>query len=473
MESTSTVSEPNSMMADVRVEGDLDLNLSALKSTSGLVYDLSRSDLEIEARARAIVGLRDGFEVLWCAAWSGGEGYEFYLSGRVRVILHEDGTVCSCPAFRGRKDVACQHILWLLDQLASQLNTPPAPSKFFLLSSNGHGHTSHLPSLNCLFDGMATLENLAERLGWPYIRSEAEGGMSRTHRVRDIISAFHPDILPEDFRPDLVEDRGPGPVNHAASETGRDRTPEQCVVQGDFEATAFRLAVHDDNVFTILCKAMPPGACAAIYFDKLLQRCRKLLVDFDAYCLTLGQPDPGEATDTGLAGDLNLNIHTVLTHLLTSINRIHLNIQMRRPHGAQGAAKALVTLLEEITNRNKDALDGNRHGRTTFGDEDEEQRNLYYQFVEEMDTDTGGGYAVLDALEELSGEDLHQFKDRLAGVLHRNEVNRAPRAFILKLGAVVRGAEAADTKTGTGVDDGLGRKRSARGEGGDVAKRLR
>lgn len=82
------------------------------------------------------------------------------------------------------------------------------------------------------------------------------------------MSAFNKITLPEDFRPDLV------------AIARQVRKPEQCVVQGDFEATMFRLAVHDDVYFS-LSKAMPAGACAAIYFDKILQKSQKLLSDFD------------------------------------------------------------------------------------------------------------------------------------------------------------------------------------------------
>ena len=78
--------------------------------------------------------------------------------------------------------------------------------------------------------------------------------MTRTEKVRDIFSAFNR-TLPEDTRRDLTET------------TEQARTAEECVVQGDFEATMFRLAMHDDGVFNSLCKAMPAGACAAIYLS--------------------------------------------------------------------------------------------------------------------------------------------------------------------------------------------------------------
>lgn len=104
--------------------------------------------------------------------------------------------------------------------------------------------------------------------------SEQESGtsMSRPEKVRDILSAFSEATMPDDFRPDQVET------------IRQSRTPEQCVVQGDFEATMFRLAVHDDNVYRSLRKAMPAPARCAIFFDKVQKKTRALLVDFDRYC---------------------------------------------------------------------------------------------------------------------------------------------------------------------------------------------
>jgi hypothetical protein len=264
---------------------------------------------------------------------------------------------------------------------------------------------------------------VAEQLNWQYVHSEVEGGMSRPQKVKDLMSAFDTVVLPEDFRPDLIDD------------VGQSRTPEQCVVQGDFEATMFRLAVHDYAVRSSLSKAMPPGARAAIYFDKVQENSRRLLADFDRYCQTGWRSDGS-----------NVDIDSVIRELQRNVNRIHANIITRTPHGVEGAAKALVTLLEDICNRNKDAMDGNRWGGVTFHGEDEDQRNLYYQLIGKAEET--GEFFILDALEQLAGSDLHQFGKRLRAVLHKNEVNRAPKAYILKLNGLVRRAESSSSGSG-------------------------
>ncbi|KAF7593388.1 hypothetical protein BBP40_011578 [Aspergillus hancockii] len=387
---------------------------STLQGKSGITYDLAKLDPESEARA--LIGLTSDFDVIGCRKTK--TGFNFLLSERPRVHLDSDGYTCTCSAFPGQPGVACQHIFWLLDQLHGCL-IPQIPTYDVPLSSDGHPPV--FARIERLLDGK--LETIAEQLNWQYVHSEVEGGMSRPQKVRDLMSAFDTVVLPEDFRPDLVDD------------VGQSRTAEQCVVQGDFEATIFRLAVHDDAVCSSLCKAMPPGARAAIYFDKVQENSRKLLAEFDRYCQT------GRRSE-----ELNVDINSVIGELQRNVNRIHANIITRMPHGVEGAAKALVMLLEDICNRNKDALDGNRWGGVTFQGEDEDQRNIYHQLIGR--TEETGEFFILDALEQLAGSDLLQFGKRLRAVLYKNEVNRAPKAYILKLNALVRRAESNSSGSG-------------------------
>ncbi|GIC93404.1 uncharacterized protein Aud_009891 [Aspergillus udagawae] len=422
----------NSSSVESRSGGEESAGLSIVQANSGIVYDLARLDGDSEVRA--LVGLTSHFDVVGCRSIPG--GYDFQLSERPRVHIGSDAYTCTCLTFSGHPEVACQHIFWLLDQLHGCFISQP-PASEVLLSENGF--SEDFPRIEQLLEGK--LEAVAEQLNWQYLRSESEGGMSRLQKVRDIISAFSTSTVLEDFRNDLVE--------HA----DQSRTPEQCVVQGDFEATMVRLALHDDAVFSSLCKAMPPGACAAIYFDKMQEKTRRLLADFDRYCQTGQLP----ADSTGL------DVDDVVEQLERNVNRIEQHIIARAPHGAEGAAKALVTLLEDICNRNKDSLDGNTWGRTTFHGEDEDQRNLYHQLIGRADET--GNFFILDALEKLQPTVLGGFADRLGRILQKNEVNRAPKAYILKLGALVRLAESTSTTSG--------QKRPATATSGGDTKRSR
>lgn len=304
------------------------------------------------------------------------------------------------------------------------------------------------------------LETVADQLNWQFLLEPGDeagsgsgSGMARTDKVRDLLSAFSPKTLPEDFRQDLVEP------------TTQRRTAEQCVVQGDFEATIFRLAVHDDGVFSSLCKAMPSGACASIYFDKILEQARRVLLDFDQYCATGQAP-----ADSSIPGGI-VEVQQVVMYLRRLVSRIQSNIMARSPHGSEGAAKALIWILDAISTRNRDPLEGQTWGQTSFHGEDEDQRNLYHLLIgsEDMGVEPDAELFVIDALETLPPSDIYQFISVLRGIQRKIEVNRAPREFLLRLGSLVRVAESAGAPGATGS----GQKRPAAGTSGGYSKRSR
>ncbi|CAI7585695.1 unnamed protein product [Penicillium glandicola] len=416
---------------------------ASVLAPSGITYDLSQLDSESEAKA--LVGLTSRFDVVNCRSTPA--GYDFQLLDRPQVHLGSDSSTCTCAVFQDRPEGACQHIFWLVDQLHSCFLPTPQSTEVTLTPD---GRPDRLPRIEDLLKGK--LMSVAAQLKWQYLQDE-EDGMTRTEKVRDIFSAFSK-TLPEDAPRDLTET------------TEQARTAEQCVVQGDFEATMFRLAVHDDGVFNGLCKAMPAGACAAIYFDKVQEQSRRLLNDFDRYCTT------GELPANPVVPGLGVEVNDVVAQLQRYVSRIAVNIAARAPHGSEGAAEALVSLLESVVARNNDPLEGNPLGRQSFHGEDEDQRNLYHLLIGSVETDseTDARHFVLHALDGLPPVDLHQCANRLRDILRKIEVNRAPKPYLLHLGSLIRIAEsAAATATGSG------QKRPAAGNGnsGGYSKRTR
>lgn len=286
------------------------------------------------------------------------------------------------------------------------------------------------------------------------------GGLSRQEQVRDIMSAFNKVSLPEDFRRDLVE----------SSATSTPRTPEQCVVQGDFEATIFRLAVHDDNVYSSIRKAMPAGACAAIYFDKVHQKSRNLLTQFDEYRRTGRLPSSGEREIRSLD-----NVSEVARELRRHVAQIRNNLAIRIPYGTKGAVEALITLLQEVSVRNIDAFENNCWGRVAPPGEDDDARNLYEQLIgQASDEDQGmgdeeggggGGLFILDVLEEVPASVLESYVPNLCDILAKVEIIPAPSPFLLKLKSLIHDAQSSRTQPRG--------KRPATAEAGGSHKRTR
>ncbi|CAG8429762.1 unnamed protein product [Penicillium salamii] len=451
-------------------EEEAESNSASILAPSGITYDLSHLDSESEARA--LVGLTGSFDVVNCRHTTA--GYEFQLLDRPQVHIGSDSSTCTCSVFQSHPDGACQHIFvsilvrgsdpekregsgirktnttpeqWLVDQLHGCFVREP-PSMEVALAPDGRPDLQ--PRLESLLEG--NLEAVAARLRWQCLRDEGDdtgSGMTRTQKVKDIFSAFSK-TLPEEFRPDLNET-----TEHA-------RTAEQCVVQGDFEATIFRLAVHDDGVFNSLCKVMPPGACAAIYFDKVQGQSRRLLNDFDRYCSTEPHTDPASQGGT-------VDINEVVEQLQLAVSRIAANIAARSPHGCEGAGEALVSLLESVVARNNDPLEHNRF-RDSFHGEDEDQRNLYHLLIGSIETEseTDARHFVLHALNTLPPLDLYQFESRLQDILSKLEVNRAPKQYLLSLGSLLQTA-----RSGAAMASGQKRPAAGNGNSGGYSKRTR
>jgi hypothetical protein len=273
-------------------------------------------------------------------------------------------------------------------------------------------------------------------------------GMSRQDKVRDIMSAFNEVTLPADFRKDLAE------------RTTEPRTPEQCVVQGDFEATVFRLAVHDDNVYASIRKAMPAGACAAIFFDKVQKQSRNLLIGFDEYRRTGRLP----------AGRKSLEVKEVAAELRHHVEQIRVNLASRVPYGTKGAAEALLALLQDISARNIDAFEQSPWARQPPPGEDEDDRNLYEQLIGQANgsssnTETGGSFFVLDVLETLPASVLASYISNLDDILGKVEINRPPVSFVRKLKTLIHEAQASLAASRT--------KRPATADAGGSPKRTR
>lgn len=303
------------------------------------------------------------------------------------------------------------------------------------------------------------MEEIAERVRWPYVAgagspadsgTETPAAMTRPDKARDILSCFSQTTMPGEFRPDLVET------------TDHPRTPEECVVQGDFEATMFRLAVHDENVYTGLRKVMPPGARAAIFFDKIQRRSAALLADFDLYC------QEGTPQEDGVA----LEVPIVVAELRMNLEKVQQNIYARAPHGPKGAMETLVGLLRDIVNRNCDAFENARWGRRGRSGETERDRNLYTQLI--GDAKEGDDFFVLDCLEVLPDSILKQCGPQLRVLYDALQTNGAPGPYLRKLQLLSAEQQAgSSSSSGAAAAGSSGQKRPATAGGSSGGGRKR
>ncbi|EEQ91862.1 hypothetical protein RJZ56_000860 [Blastomyces dermatitidis] len=367
---------------------------SLVKGNSAILYNVA--GLSGDVRARAMSGILGKFIVEKCHASE--DGYAFQVLDHGLVHLGHGPMTCSCSEY-GDGTKACRHIFWLVDQL-HRLTLPEWPGTGIPLSRTGES-----PNIRPLYQLIGDrMEDISRKARWhfsddpgsPGVSEQEYGGsMSRPEKVRDILSAFSESTMPDDFRPDQVET-----INQS-------RTPAQCVVQGDFEATMFRLAVHDDNVYHSLRKAMPPPARAAIFFDKVQKKTRALLLDFDRY----------RQYGTPLRDRTTLEIPVVIEQLYELVALLESNIAPRAPDSHTNAADALIGILRDVVTYDYNAFDGNAWGRVPAAGETEDDCNLFAQIIGQPEV--SGQFFILDVLESLPRAILREREPQLETIMSK------------------------------------------------------
>ncbi|KAK2750141.1 hypothetical protein FQN57_004637 [Myotisia sp. PD_48] len=416
-----TVEEPESdsdeeTSSDEDEEGDQTTDNIMVAGHFGLQYDLGR--LPENCQPQAIQGLQGEFAVDQCKP-NRETGYQFQVVDRGDVCVGEGAMPlkCSCERFL-QTNSACRHIYWLVDQLYGRVTKQHRIGPKVTLSARGEAR--ELPSLLDMLRDDA--DKVFSQSGWLYVsarssasNSDAEStpAMSRSDKARDLLSTFSETIMPEEFRPDLFE---------AISKT---LTPEQCVIQRDLEGTIFRLAVHDDNVYSSLRKVMPAGARAAIFFEKILRRINQLLEDFRKYSRTGAR----RRSDSKI-----LEIPAVCREVREYLSMIRKNITIRSPHGSY-AAQALVGILRAVSNYNLDAFENIQWNRQAVAGETPQDRNLYVQLI--YFPVKADECFVLDCLELLPNDILSQYCPQLQGVLADLKGHGAPMDYLRRIQALI------------------------------------
>ncbi|KAI1911554.1 hypothetical protein LOZ39_002647 [Ophidiomyces ophidiicola] len=425
--------EAESSSSDEEAQGPA--QTTVVRGSTNFPFDIG--GLSQAARSRAVHGLRGEFVMDKCRSTRA--GFEFDVADRGRIRLSDGSLACSCRDFQ-QTELACRHIYWLVDQLHGSFSAraPPHPGRL-----QETGQTQFFARVAEKLE--SSIEEIAKSRDWPYLPGSMSPPdisddelelMSRPEKARDILSAFSEATLPNEFRLDLVET-----INQS-------RTPEQCVVQGDFEATMFRLAVHDEKVYSGLRKVMPSGARADIFFEKVAERLRALFVEFDRY------------RQTGVVRrNAALEIPVLVVQINARLKQIQDNIRARHPHGAISAAEALMHLFREVVARNNDAFENSDWGRRAPAGETDDDRNLYKQLIDQ--TGHAETFFILDCLETLPDHILRELSPELGSLASMIHVNGASIPYQTKLQAL---------RT---ADRSGGRKRPATGTAAIGGKRTR
>jgi hypothetical protein len=274
--------------------------------------------------------------------------------------------------------------------------------------------------------------------------------MDRAHKVRDILSTFDKNTLPNEFRTDIFE------------RINLRREPAECMKPLDLEGTIFQLAVNDPAVYKSLSVAQPVEARVADVFDKVANRIRRTLTAFDVYASTGNEREDLPEPPT--------SVKDLAERLRQFVDIIKVEVDERHPHGADRAAACIILLLLEVCKRNRDAFENNTWGRRGPRGETEDDRNLFQVLIAHVATDRPP--FALDALQALPQEalDTHDRREQLDGIkdlLHRHQAPVAYRRILLRI------IESLDGGVSPSTGPQPGQKRPAAGAGRGGQKRTK
>ncbi len=444
------------------------LTQTTVEGQSGITYD--NRELSPTSWEQAVLGIDGDFEVDLCRE---NEGYYAFqviekagFAVRVGSSKSEYKTpVCTCDTFQ-EKGAACRHIYWLLDQL-----TPFYPSET---------DSSSLP-LNkdgSVFPGGANFERItryglekrAEQLEWPFIRrsetettgSSDDGSMSRKDQVRDILSIFDDEgALPENYRPEMYAE-----VPEQLDD------PKDIYVRQDLEATIFRLSVFDDIFFQRLRKVLGPDLCASVYFQKIRIEARRKFSELDAFTET------GPSIDT----EYEPNVIWCANALRAIVARIQSSLHARAQLGRSArtdALKALIDILQEVCNRNRNVYEDIDWEREAPHDEKETDQNLYQSLIGSPPSQYRGHF-VIDVIWGLL-DVARAFRPKFEELVQTIDMNGAPaeciaqwERLLVQLGGGPSGSGGISAgKRPGGGDDRGGQKRMAVGRERGGKKRMK
>ncbi|KAI9753987.1 MAG: hypothetical protein M1835_000936 [Candelina submexicana] len=441
---------------------------TTVEGQSGIMYD--NRELSPSSWEQAVLGIDGDFEVDLCRENEGYYAFQVVEKAGFAVRIGSSRSdyktpACTCETFQETK-TACRHIYWLLDQL-----TPFYPNETESTSLPLNKDGSVFPG-STTFERITKygLEKRAEQLEWPFIRrsetettgSSDDSSMSRKDQVRDILSIFDDEgAMPEDYRPDMYADI-PEELND----------PKDIYVRQDLEATIFRLSVFDDIFFQRLRKILGPDLCASVYFQKVRLEARKKLTELDA----LIKNGPSDETE------YEPNVNWCANALRTSVARIQSSLHARAQLGRSArtdAVKALVYILQEVCNRNKNVYEEIDWEREAPPDEEETDQNLYQSLIGNPPSEMRGHFVidVLWGLLDVARAFLPKFEELVKMI----ESNGAPpeciaqwERLLIQLGGGPSGSggTSAGKRAGAGDDRG-GQKRVAVGRERGGKKRMK
>ncbi|KAF2749953.1 hypothetical protein M011DRAFT_397520 [Sporormia fimetaria CBS 119925] len=240
---------------------------SVIESTSGIQYSVAA--LENDARRRAKQGLGDNdIKMKYCRLLDDRSNqYLFYLEDEIQVAMGGRYAVprCTCGANEG--GVACKHIFWMLDQLASKASQS-IRDQTLELAVDGSSIQNKDPA-DIIKN--ATLERVADSLDWEFYEGPIPDDEDLQDEIGEMLSVFEPsEALPAEFK---------APPNSFLSERSRKYREFKDLVSEMFTEQASK----NLGLLNRLQAIIDSDFQAQVFFDKVNARIDRTFQALDEY----------------------------------------------------------------------------------------------------------------------------------------------------------------------------------------------
>ncbi|KAI1779505.1 hypothetical protein F4818DRAFT_436811 [Hypoxylon cercidicola] len=409
-------SSSSSSSSDAGSEPDFDVDEDGdhMVSPSRLKYSLDLLDDDTRENIIKATEVPSQFVLRGCQA--GEERCLFLITEpveyTVRTGSQESGYgVPSCTCEDGsRGGSPCRHMLWLFDQITSQILGAAQEGPLRLTR---HGYAAELGNP---YDAIADfhLDTLADSLHCGVVGPSADPSPSprRAREACELLASLHG--APADgYRPDLL--------GEGAGTGGRGRA----VARGDLEQTVFRMLLRSDDFFHYFLSALSarPGERNEARFRGLLLRADAALAGLRRYA-----DDPPPLQTVARPKDVAWcasHLEAVTRQIRAVIHTTDRPLERRE---LRAAARTAVHVLEQVV----------MHHDRDVGPADlpSDRRNLYRRLIgsrdDDDDNDSDSDF-VVDVLASIPPEVLSPWVDDLAAVERRIAEKGAPAAYLARL----------------------------------------
>ncbi|KAI2602013.1 hypothetical protein GGR54DRAFT_556515 [Hypoxylon sp. NC1633] len=414
----------SSSESDTEADFEVDDDGLLMVSPSNLKYSLEDLDEDARENVAKAIEVPTQFVLRGCQA---GDQRCFFLISEpveytVRTGTEQSGygvPSCTCESAE-RGESPCRHILWLFDQITSQvLGVQEDP-----LTLTQDGYPTELGNP---YDAISEfhLDMLADSLHCDVVGQSADPNPRRVRETREILASLN-EVPTDEYRPDLFDNPRKG---------------KRAVKRGDLEQTIFRMLLRNDDFFQSFLSALRTDENR---FRALQHRADAALAGLHAYAQdpalqTVARPKDVQWCATHLSA--------VTRHIQAMIHTTERPLSSRE---LRAAARATVHVLGQVADSDRDVGPA---------DLPRDRRNLFWRLVGSHDSN----FAV-DVLASIPPQALRPCLDDLADVVDRVAEGGAPASYVARLRALLGHLRSRSGGVGAGAGAGAGSKRAGQGQ---------